>query len=866
MAEERATVAGLRIDQLPSASTVEGDDFFVLQQNAVAKKLPGSTLIAQLAAALDGHGGIQSIEKTETKGLVDTFTVTFADGTTASFTVTNGRSINGVQYAGVVEDTISIQIAYNDGTTEVMPVTLPKKYEGTPFDIIDLPRNQTQDRYVRNADGTVTSSGTLKLFSAIVPCPRYLGWKLTEKSAVYLYIFKKINGEYIIDTDYEFATYKNNSGEVLYNYLSYVQKEYGEGSGAYNRFIETEDRYFCYRISAEGDGVTLLGADEWPEGMTENIAVAPDSVSPKRTHLKNGANYSVVLPEGCAYAVRIADSAEYSHRDFNVSVVYEEAGKAKAERISNGASFGVIPSGQGAALLTIPGKCPLKNVSIYTSKFVEVSSVGGRRQKARDMAQKLIRDFSFESRKNILWNDSSLPLQEGKRFYGVPYSSRWVNSHYVGFEVSIETALNALDDPYSIAYDGGKEAITEQNETASASWFPSVSGSSEISRNDEKPKEGGGPGYGLVCSAFTSLIFGNPYPQTNRGFTFDRNFAIVPMTTLVSGTIAVNKGLSHCVMVDELYREGYSILEAADPCVAKTVHTNTKTVDGALNSKTRISFLDNYMYAVANLDDSGYGTPLLKFPTSLPNGVVRPWRGHKSVYGPWDKDGSAGKYKGSGIGVTIHPTPEQTAAGTVPVIVSFTPLGENGQAEVLNTSVLATTHYLDISGAVSGSGTYKVSCGDGNPEEFRYYAHDPVTLSFDAEGRAVFSHPDILYAYVSVRGYGSGLTSDLGNDTGGMVIAAGKLYPDLAADTNRIRTVYAAIAEERDKDGKKIADYWGRYSVVCSQDVTSEYDPGTSGGSGTGEGPLAQLKLTDAATGKSYSVYVNDGKLTMKEV
>ena len=547
--------------------------------------------------------------------------------------------------------------------------------------------------------------------------------------------------------------------------------------------------------------MTILGADEWPEGMTENIAVVPDSVTPAGSHVKSADNYAVVLPEGCTYAVRIQDSDAYSHRDFNVSVVSE----SDTNRISNGASFGVIPRGQGAALLTIPGGCPLENVSIYTSKFVEVSSVGGRRQRARDMARKLIRDFSFVSQKDILWNDSTLPLKTGKRFYGVPYSSRWVNSHYVGFEVSVETALNALSDPYSVAYDGGKESIvTGADGKKTATWFTPVSGFSEIPRNDNKPEEYGGPGYGLVCSVFMCLLFGNPYPQSNQGATFDSNFAIAPMTALVSGTVATNKAMSHCVMVDELYREGYSILEAADPCVAQTVHTNTVPVSGTLNGKTRVGFLDNYMYTVTNLDDSGYDNPLLKIPAYLQNGVIRPWRGHKAVYGPWDKSG-----KGSGIGVTIHPTEDQVTAGTLQVVVVYEPDTVNEEM-VLNETVLASAQYLDISAAVTKPGTYSVSCGDGNPELFRYYTHDDVTLTIEPDGRAVFSHDDVLYAYVRVSGYGGTWGRQLGDKDGPMVIAAGKYYPDLA-DMSRITEVYAAIVKDPD------SDCWGKYSCLCSK-------------------------------------------------
>lgn len=61
--------------------------------NSDAEAITGQQLIALLAVALDGHGGIASIAKTSSSGtnpVVDTYTVTFADATTTTFTVTNG--------------------------------------------------------------------------------------------------------------------------------------------------------------------------------------------------------------------------------------------------------------------------------------------------------------------------------------------------------------------------------------------------------------------------------------------------------------------------------------------------------------------------------------------------------------------------------------------------------------------------------------------------------------------------------------------------------------------------------------------------------------------------------------------------------
>lgn len=61
--------------------------------NSDAEAITGQQLTSLLATALDGHGGIASIAKTSSSGtnpVVDTYTVTYADATTTTFTVTNG--------------------------------------------------------------------------------------------------------------------------------------------------------------------------------------------------------------------------------------------------------------------------------------------------------------------------------------------------------------------------------------------------------------------------------------------------------------------------------------------------------------------------------------------------------------------------------------------------------------------------------------------------------------------------------------------------------------------------------------------------------------------------------------------------------
>ena len=83
-------MADRAITELPEATSITTSDAFVLQQDTQAKQLTGQRLITWLTHELDGHGGIRSIAKTGTSGLVDTYSITYADATTSTFTVTNG--------------------------------------------------------------------------------------------------------------------------------------------------------------------------------------------------------------------------------------------------------------------------------------------------------------------------------------------------------------------------------------------------------------------------------------------------------------------------------------------------------------------------------------------------------------------------------------------------------------------------------------------------------------------------------------------------------------------------------------------------------------------------------------------------------
>lgn len=116
-------MADKAISELLAASQVTPTDLFVLEQSGTAKKLTGHTLEMWLLSMADGHGGIQSIAKAGTSGLVDTYRITMADTTTFDFLVTNGKGINSIaktKTSGLVD---TYTISYNDNTSGTFTVT-----------------------------------------------------------------------------------------------------------------------------------------------------------------------------------------------------------------------------------------------------------------------------------------------------------------------------------------------------------------------------------------------------------------------------------------------------------------------------------------------------------------------------------------------------------------------------------------------------------------------------------------------------------------------------------------------------------------------------------------------------------------------
>lgn len=124
-------MANKTIGQLTEATSVQTTDLFLLEQTGTAKKLTGQTLINDLAAKLDGHGGIVSSTYTApvAPSPVGTITFTMADETVFTVPVENGT--DGVTFTPTVSDEGVISWTNDGGRTNPTPVNI-KGEQGNP--------------------------------------------------------------------------------------------------------------------------------------------------------------------------------------------------------------------------------------------------------------------------------------------------------------------------------------------------------------------------------------------------------------------------------------------------------------------------------------------------------------------------------------------------------------------------------------------------------------------------------------------------------------------------------------------------------------------------------------------------------------
>lgn len=121
-------------------NVTEGNEPSVTRRSGSSNENPILDFVLKTGAKGDTGAtgnGISSIEKTSTSGLVDTYTITFTNGTSTTIKVTNGRGIVSIAKTGTVDYVDTYTITYNDGTTSTFEVTNSEVTEEEFNDVVD---------------------------------------------------------------------------------------------------------------------------------------------------------------------------------------------------------------------------------------------------------------------------------------------------------------------------------------------------------------------------------------------------------------------------------------------------------------------------------------------------------------------------------------------------------------------------------------------------------------------------------------------------------------------------------------------------------------------------------------------------------
>ena len=152
-----------------------GNSYFAKQNTQ--GNLPTNTTYWQLVAEKGNVGntgatgnGIASVTKTGTSGLVDTYTITFTNGNTTTFTVANGNGIDRIELTSTSGAVKTYTIYYTNGTTSTFDVT---DGEVTQEQLDETNEEVERAKMVYNALPKVNGTGTSITMNNTAECPVY---------------------------------------------------------------------------------------------------------------------------------------------------------------------------------------------------------------------------------------------------------------------------------------------------------------------------------------------------------------------------------------------------------------------------------------------------------------------------------------------------------------------------------------------------------------------------------------------------------------------------------------------------------------------------------------------------------------------
>ena len=447
--------------------------------------------------------------------------------------------------------------------------------------------------------------GEMYKSSNFIKCPKNLCLSFSDIDArCFLYFYEKqSDGTYLI-TD---KIYNTVSSEGSYNFISAV-------SVPFNLIQDIPDNIYIKLIGWMGT-VELYGWDGKKFGVPLSANPSFPSTDGSETWLFNKGT-SGILADGrtkmliakngyfkVILGIKGDERKIVSSRDSKFVILPDGYDYFRIRYVST-PSYDNSPKetfvGDVSENVFASGKCHIEHPVSYGVKVIENA--------------RKINNFKWKPKKDIRVNSkTTISYKAGVSYNGLPYSSNWVQPHFIGWHISPHTFINAVNDEDSVFYH--ETAFNSKDEYA--------------------------PYYGIVCSSFATMCSGWSVPQTNSGFFYSPDTETVFSIKPDLGAIYTDV-YTHCVIPEKFvhYDDKYLICgyESVRPLSQRT------TRYGSLKYGTLFDWWDttpsddyytDYGYNVYHHNAKGdlSNVPYADFDNWFINDCTAlPYKGDKCVY------------------------------------------------------------------------------------------------------------------------------------------------------------------------------------------------------------------------------------------
>ena len=249
--------------------TYNGSSYVCVNQDGVTGVTPGTTNDWQLSAQKGDTGGqgiqgeqgiqgttgngIQSIEKTSSNALTDTYTILFTDGSSTTFEVENGKGIVSIEKTSSEGNVDTYTITYNDDTTSTFTVTNGQVTNEELQQAFAQERVISDGKYARALKTQVTDVKSTQIYAEndVVDDLIINGVELTQETRDG---YNKFNLDTIAENNYIDGYYENDSYGVLVgssatNTSDYIEVKAGQSyllKYDYDTLMNTGNRGFAF--------------------------------------------------------------------------------------------------------------------------------------------------------------------------------------------------------------------------------------------------------------------------------------------------------------------------------------------------------------------------------------------------------------------------------------------------------------------------------------------------------------------------------------------------------------------------------------------------------------------------------------------